>query len=182
MHPGGVRRPSDPSGTHFSLGPAPSRSAAPGQSAMAAWQPPRFSCPSWARAATASPKETPTAVRRGHCPSWARTRTLLIQRGEHKPLNSGNLQPFTRARVTRCWSLLSRMLYSADLCAFRCRSLPIPHTSPPAAAQFNSKRGKHRDGAAPSKRPRRPARVSSRASSLGIPRAQTGAARPRCPQ
>jgi hypothetical protein len=31
MHPGGARRPSDPSGTDFSLGPAPSRCAAPGQ-------------------------------------------------------------------------------------------------------------------------------------------------------
>jgi hypothetical protein len=31
MHPGGARRPSDPSGTDFSLGTAPSRSAAPGQ-------------------------------------------------------------------------------------------------------------------------------------------------------
>jgi hypothetical protein len=40
------------------------------------------------------------------CPSWARTRTLLIQSRQHNPPNSSNLQPFTRARVTRCWSLL----------------------------------------------------------------------------
>ena len=35
----------------------------------------------------------------GHCPSWARTRTLLSQRGGHKPPNSSNLQPFTRLGV-----------------------------------------------------------------------------------
>ena len=38
-------------------------------------------------------------VWRFQLPSWAQTRTLLIQRGQHRPLNSSNLQPFTRARV-----------------------------------------------------------------------------------
>ena len=47
------------------------------------------------------------------------TRTLLIQRGRWNTLNSSNLQPFTRARVTRCWSLLGFML---DLLT-QCRSL-----------------------------------------------------------
>ena len=59
------------------------------------------------------------------CPSWARTRTLLIQRGRRNRLNSSNLLPFTRVRVTRCWSLLALMLDFAVVCSHRCRSLPI---------------------------------------------------------
>jgi hypothetical protein len=69
------------------------------------------------------------------CPSWARTRTLLIQRGRCKPLDSSNLLPFTRVRVTRCWSLLAWMLQSAVLCSLRYRSLPtLPGFAPPTRA------------------------------------------------
>jgi hypothetical protein len=58
-----------------------------------------------------------------NCPSWARTRTLLIQRGQRKHLNSSNLQAFTRVRVTRCWSLMGFMLDFAVLYSLKCRGL-----------------------------------------------------------
>ena len=85
--------------------------------------PANVSCPSWARAAGRAPKKTPTVIHRGHCPSWARTRTLLIQRGRCNPPNSGNLQPFTRVRVTRCRSLKGFMPDFAVLYSLKCRSL-----------------------------------------------------------
>jgi hypothetical protein len=95
------------------------------------------------------------------CPSWARTRTLLIQRGRGNQPDSSNLLPKMRVRVTRCWSLLGRMLDLAGLYSLRCRSLPIslnPGTQlqlwrcharridyPPATSR--SKRGLPRSGA-----------------------------------
>ena len=57
------------------------------------------------------------------CPSWARTRTLLIQRGRCNHPNSGNLQPFTRVRATRCRSLKTFMPDFAVLYSLKCRSL-----------------------------------------------------------
>jgi hypothetical protein len=64
--------------------------------------------------------------RRGaDCPSWARIGTLLIQRGCSNRLNSSNLLPFTRVRVTRCWSLLGSMLDFAVLYSLKCQSLPM---------------------------------------------------------
>jgi hypothetical protein len=50
----------------------------------------------------------------------ARTRTLLIQRGHQKQPNSSKLLPFTRVRVTRCWSLLAFMLDFAVLHSLKC--------------------------------------------------------------
>src|SRR5580765_4242854 len=58
------------------------------------------------------------------CPSWARTRTLLIQRGDCNPPNSGNLQAFTRDRVTRCRGLTAFVSDFAVLYSLKCRSLP----------------------------------------------------------
>ncbi len=66
------------------------------------------------------PKEDAQGFHPGHCPSWARTRTLLIQRGRCNHPNSGNLQPFTRVRATRCWSLLGFMLDFAILYSLKC--------------------------------------------------------------
>jgi hypothetical protein len=60
----------------------------------------------------------------GEVPFWGRTRTLLIQRGCCNRLTSSNLKPFTRIRVTRCWSLLGLMLDFAVYCSHRCRTLP----------------------------------------------------------
>jgi hypothetical protein len=60
-----------------------------------------------------------------NCPSWARTRTLLIQRGCGSRRNSSNLLPFTRVRVTRCWSLLAFMLDFAVVRSHRCQSLLV---------------------------------------------------------
>ena len=74
-------------------------------------------------------REPPKTGRRccaGHCPSWARTRTLLIQRGHYNHPNSSNLPPFTRVRVTRCWSLAGFMPDFAVLYSLRCWRLPIP--------------------------------------------------------
>jgi hypothetical protein len=60
-----------------------------------------------------------------NCPSWARTRTLLIQRGQWNTPKSSNLLPFTRVRVTRCWSLLGFMLDFAVLYSLKRQSLPV---------------------------------------------------------
>jgi hypothetical protein len=53
------------------------------------------------------------------------TRTLLIQRGRCNRPNSSNLLPFTRVRVTRCWSLLGFMLDFAVLYSLKCLSLHV---------------------------------------------------------
>jgi hypothetical protein len=83
----------------------------------------RFQLPLLGSSRRPSPKENGRRFRTGHCPSWARTRTLLIQRGRYNQPNSSNLQPFTRVRVTRCWSLLGFMLDFAVLYSLKCRSL-----------------------------------------------------------
>ena len=93
-------------------------------------------CPSWARSRRPSPKENGRCCCTGHCPSWARTRTLLIQRGHHNQPNSSDLLPFTRVRVTRCWSLLALMLDFAVLYSHKCRSLlPASQQLPGTAAE-----------------------------------------------
>ena len=69
-------------------------------------------------------KKTAGALAPASGPSWARTRTLLIQRGHQNHPNSSNLQPFTRVRVTRCWSLLAFMPYFAVFHSLKCSGWP----------------------------------------------------------
>jgi hypothetical protein len=53
---------------------------------------------------------------------WAQPGFSWVQRGRYNHLNSSNLLPFTRVRVTRCWSLLGFMLDFAVLYSLKCRS------------------------------------------------------------
>jgi len=76
-----------------------------------------------ARAARPSPQEDAHHCYGGRCPSWARARTLRIQGGHCNSPNSGNLQAFTRDRVTRCRGLTAfvsdfAVLYSLKVSEF----------------------------------------------------------------
>src|SRR5215203_3605923 len=47
-----------------------------------------------------------------------------MQRERWEQPTSSNLQPFTRVRVTRCWSLLGFMVNFAVVYSLKCQSLP----------------------------------------------------------
>jgi hypothetical protein len=136
MHPGGARRPSDPSGTDFSLGPAPSRDRVRGDPKLRHRRSSRSASDSHT-SQIGEARRRLRSCRASICPSWARavggrrpTRTLLIQR--YHRLNSSTLQLCTRVRVIRTWSLKALILDFAVLYSLRCRvwSYQSRHAAP----------------------------------------------------